>query len=90
MRKRNKHISVWMTEQEYTHLKQQAARSGLGMDPFIRNLVQGIRICEKPPEQYVDMLQELSAIGITSIRLRIGRTARGMLHTRKSMKQPFV
>ena len=63
MRKRNKHISVWMTEQEYTHLKQQAARSGLGMDPFIRNLVQGIRICEKPPEQYVDMLQELSAIG---------------------------
>ena len=34
MRKRNKHISVWMTEQEYTHLKQQAARSGLGMDPL--------------------------------------------------------
>lgn len=63
MRKRNKHISVWMTEQEYTHLKQQAARSGLGIDPFIRNLVQGIRICEKPPEQYVDMLRELSAIG---------------------------
>ena len=30
MRKRNKHISVWMTEQEYTHLKQQAARSGFG------------------------------------------------------------
>ena len=29
----------------------------------IRNLVQGIRICEKPPEQYVDMLRELSAIG---------------------------
>ena len=54
MRKRNKHISVWMTEQEYTHLEQQAARSGLGIDPFIRNLVQGIRICEKPPEQYVD------------------------------------
>lgn len=40
MRKRNKHISVWMNEQEYTHLKQQAARSGLGIDPFIRNLVQ--------------------------------------------------
>ena len=67
MRKRNKHISVWMTEQEYTHLKQQAAQSGLGIDPFIRNLVQGIRICEKPPEQYVDMLRELSAIGNISM-----------------------
>ena len=89
MRKRNKHISVWMTEQEYTHL-QQAARSGLGMDPFIRNLVQGIRICEKPPEQYVDMLQELSAIGNNVNQIAHWRTARGMLHRRKSMKQPFV
>ena len=34
MRKRNEHISVRMTEQEYAHLKQQAARSGLGIDPF--------------------------------------------------------
>ena len=29
MRKRNKHISVWMTEQEYAYLKRQAALSGL-------------------------------------------------------------
>ena len=82
MRKRNKHISVWMTEQEYTHLKQQAARSGLGIDPFIRNLVRGVVItpyCGScPPSE------------TTSIRLRIGRKARGMLHKRKSMKQPFV
>ena len=50
MRKRNKHISVWMTEQEYTHLEQQAARSGLGMDPFIRNLVRGVEIRAKTPD----------------------------------------
>lgn len=29
MHKRNKHISVWMTEQEYAYLKRQAALSGL-------------------------------------------------------------
>ena len=52
MRKRNKHISVWMTEQEYTHLKQQAARSGLGIDPFIRNLVRGVEIRAKTPDCY--------------------------------------
>ena len=86
MRKRNKHISVWMTEQEYTHLKQQAAQSGLGMDPFIRNLVQGIRICEKPPEQCVDMLRELSAIGNNVNQIAHWANSKG----RKSMKQPFV
>ena len=63
MRKRNKHISVWMTEQEYTHLKQQAARSGLGMDPFIRNLVRGVEIRAKTPDCYNALLRELSAIG---------------------------
>ena len=63
MRKRNKHISVWMTEQEYTHLKQQAARSGLGIDPFIRNLVRGVEIRAKTPDCYNALLRELSAIG---------------------------
>ena len=37
MRKRNKHVSVWLTEQEHRHLREQAELSGLGIDPFIRN-----------------------------------------------------
>ena len=50
MRKRNKHISVWMNEQEYAYLKRQAALSGLGIDPFIRNLVRGVEIRAKTPK----------------------------------------
>ena len=63
MRKRNKHISVWMNEQEYAYLKRQAALSGLGIDPFIRNLVPGVEIRAKTPDCYNALLRELSAIG---------------------------
>ncbi len=63
MRKRNRHVSVWMNEQEYRHLKHQAGIAGLGMDPFIRNLVLGVQLRPRPPDTYAALLRELSAIG---------------------------
>lgn len=42
MRTRSRHVSVWMNEEEYRHLKSQARLAGMGVDPFIRNLVAGI------------------------------------------------
>ena len=63
MRRRNRHVSVWMNEQEYRHLKKQAELAGLGIDPFIRSLVAGIQIRPRPPDTYAALLRELSAIG---------------------------
>ena len=63
MRRRNRHVSVWMNEQEYRHLKKQAELAGLGIDPFIRSLVAGIQIRPRPPGTYAALLRELSAIG---------------------------
>ncbi len=63
MRKRNRHVSVWMNEQEYRHLKKQAEIAGLGMDPFIRSLVLGVQLRPRPPDTYAALLRELSAIG---------------------------
>ena len=63
MRKRNRHVSVWMNEQEYRHLKKQAEIAGMGMDPFIRSLVLGIQLRPRPPDTYAALLRELSAIG---------------------------
>ena len=61
MRKRSRHVSVWMNEAEYKHLKTQLA--GMGIDPFIRNLVAGIQLRPRPPDQYTALLRELAAIG---------------------------
>ena len=63
MRKRNRHVSVWMNEQDYRHLKRQAEVAGMGMDPFIRSLVLGIQLRPSPPDTYAALLRELSAIG---------------------------
>ena len=63
MRKRNRHVSVWMNEQEYRHLKKQAELAGLGIDPFIRTLIAGVQMRPRPPDAYAALLRELSAIG---------------------------
>lgn len=63
MRKRSHHVSVWMNEAEYRHLKSQARLAGMGIDPFIRNLVAGIQLRPHPPDEYSTLLRELAAIG---------------------------
>ena len=63
MRKRPHHVSVWMNEAEYRHLKSQAQLAGMGIDPFIRNLVAGIQLRPRPPGAYAVLLRELAAIG---------------------------
>ena len=87
MRKRNKHISVWMNEQEYAYLKRQAALSGLGIDPFIRNLVRGVEIRAKTPDCYNALLRELSAIGTMAAKRTQSRSSppmSGCSHIRKN------
>lgn len=63
MRTRPRHISVWMNEAEYRHLKTQAQLAGMGIDPFIRSLVAGVQLRPRPPDEYAKLLRELSAIG---------------------------
>lgn len=63
MRKRTRHVSIWLTEDEHHHLSEQAKQAGLGIDPFVRNLIQGINLRPRPPDIYPALLRELSAIG---------------------------
>lgn len=63
MRTRPRHVSVWMNEAEYRHLKEQATLAGMGIDPFIRSLVAGIQLRPRPPDEYTKLLRELYAIG---------------------------
>ena len=63
MRKRNNHVSVWLSDSELKHLKKQAKIAGMGSDPFIRNLINGVQLRPRPPDTYTALLRELSAIG---------------------------
>lgn len=63
MRTRSHPVSLWLTEQEYQHLKQQVKITGLKVDPFIRQLIMGVNLRPRPPDTYAALLRELSAIG---------------------------
>ena len=63
MRRRSRHVSIWMNEEEYVHLKRQAQIAGMGIDPFVRNLVAGVNLRPRPPDSFAKLLRELSAIG---------------------------
>ena len=63
MRQRNRRISVWLTDQEHQHLREQAAHAGLGIDPFVRAAIQGVNLRPRPPDTYAALLRELSALG---------------------------
>ncbi|HWS43332.1 MAG TPA: MobC family plasmid mobilization relaxosome protein [Pseudoflavonifractor sp.] len=44
-------------------MKRQAELAGLGIDPFVRTLIQGVDLRPRPPDEYAALLRELSAIG---------------------------
>lgn len=77
MRTRTRPVSLWLTDQEYDHLKRQAEISGLKIDPFIRQLIVGINLRPRPPDTYAALLRELSAIGNNINQLAHQANARG-------------
>ena len=77
MRIRNHPVSLWLTDQEYQHLKQQVEITGLKVDPFIRRLIMGANLRPRPPDTYAALLRELSAIGNNINQLAHQANARG-------------
>ncbi len=63
MKNRKQKITVRLTKSEKAHLEQQAWLSGMAMEPFIRSLIAGCKIRERPPEYWGELIRQLSAIG---------------------------
>ena len=74
---RNRHVSVWLTDEEYEYLKGQSHVSGLGIDPFLRHLIMGVQLRPRPPDTYAALLRELNAIGNNVNQLAYQANARG-------------
>ncbi len=86
MRRRSRHVSVWMNEAEYEHLKTQSLLAGLGIDPFIRSLVAGIQLRPRPPGEYAALLRELAAIGNNVNQIAHWANARKSIHEAEIVK----
>ena len=63
MRKRNVQILFRLTEEEAEQLYSLVQKSGCSTGGFLRGVVKGYRLCEKPDPEFYKMMRELSAIG---------------------------
>lgn len=63
MRKRNVQILFRMTEDEAEQLYALVKKSGRSKEAFLREVVKGYQLCEKPDPEFYKIMRELSAIG---------------------------
>ena len=60
---RSKKISIRLSEKEYAHLKEQAGLAGLKIEPFLRNLISGVKMKPRPQEEWAELIRQMSAVG---------------------------
>lgn len=60
---RSKKISIRLSEKEYLHLKEQADLAGLKIEPFLRNLISGVKMKPRPQEEWAELIRQISAVG---------------------------
>ena len=63
MRKREHAFILRLNNDEMHHLKKQVAKSGLSREVYIRKLVMGREIKERPQLDCVELLKEVRAQG---------------------------
>ena len=63
MRKRNVQILFRLNDEEAERFYDLVRKSGRSKEAFLREMVKGYRLCEKPDPEFYKMMRELSAIG---------------------------
>ena len=88
--KRNnvKQITIRLTADEYAHVKQLSQDSGLKMEPAIRQLIMGVNLRPRPPDELPELLRQLSGIG-TNIN-QIAKVANASGYVRKEDIQSIM
>ena len=79
MRKRNVQILFRLTEEEAEHLNELVRKSGRSKEAFLREMVRGYQLCEKPDPEFYKMMRELSAIGNRINQLAVKANALGFV-----------
>ena len=75
------HISAWLSESDYRHLKKLMDASGLTTSNIIRKLLEGVEVTPRPTEHTIALLRELSAIGNNINQLSVKANALGFIDT---------
>ena len=82
MLKRQKQVTVRFTEEEYHQLKNKCDAAGMKMEPFLRALVSGCTIRERPPDSYKALAAQVAAVGNNLNQLTRLANAKGLAAVR--------
>lgn len=63
MRKRNVQILFRLDDAEAEYFHSLVKRSGRTKEAFLREMIKGYRLCEKPDPEFYKVMRELSGIG---------------------------
>ena len=80
MRKRNRRFSLWLNDEEFNRLERNGEIAGLKKEPYIRKLIMNTEIRQRPPDDFVKILKELSAIGNNVNQLAHKANGLGMIY----------
>ena len=81
MRNRNVQILFRLTDDEAEYLQTLVERSGRSREAFLREMVKGYRLCEKPDPEFYQIMRELSAIGSRINQLAVKANALDFVDT---------
>lgn len=83
MRKRNKGILLWLSEKEMEKVKRQSEKSGLSVQEFLRKLLNGSKVCEAPPVDFISLIQSTRQVESNSEKLLIGMNSTQTVEVQK-------
>ena len=81
MRRRNKEIVLWLTEDEYSSLRKQVVKTGLSMQAYFRQLIRKIQPKEKPSADVIDILKNLQQINNNMNQIAVKANSNGFVDT---------
>ena len=83
MKTRTKTITFWVTEEEREYIKSQAAECGCNVQEYLRRLVHGKPIKEKPPPEFHEVLKNLRQINNNMNQIAAKANERNFIDTAK-------
>lgn len=81
MRKRNREVILWLTEDEYDRLKRNSKKTGLSVQAYLRKLLAQIQPREAPPVEYFEVLKNLRQINHNMNQIAVVANAKGFIDT---------
>ena len=93
MRKRNRRVEIYFTEDELSSLMQKVRQSGLSREAFCRAALLGVRIKEAPPADYYKLIMEVRRVGTNINQILQKANAIGLLDVpmiRKALEDNYT